>query len=295
MAEQTKPGQAPASKQPPAPAPPQQAVQKFDESTLNAVVARVNTFTEAGAINLPQDYSVGNALRGAWLVLQDMKDSKTNTPLLQHVTKASVANAMLDMVTNGLSVSKKQGSFVKYGNQLTFQREYFGSIALAKRYAGMKNVIGNVVYEKDTFEVEVDPKTGRRGITKHIQQIDNIDPAKIKGAYAVVTLEDGSTFLELMSMQQIRKSWEQGPTKGTSPAHVNFPDQMAIKTVINRALKVLINSSDDSELMNEDGKPKPITIDIESGEPEPAPIVEEPIQDALPVSEPEPAQPTSPY
>lgn len=56
-------------------------------------------------------------------------------------------------------------------------------------------------------------------------------------------------------MSQIKAAWRQGPTKGESPAHKNFPDQMAIKTVINRALKIDINSSDDSALLD-DGVPE---------------------------------------
>jgi recombination protein RecT len=44
----------------------------------------------------------------------------------------------------------------------------------------------------------------------------------------------------------------QGATKGGSPAHKNFPDQMAIKTVISRACKTFISSSDDSALFDDD-------------------------------------------
>lgn len=45
--------------------------------------------------------------------------------------------------------------------------------------------------------------------------------------------------------------------KGNSPAHKNFPDQMACKTVINRACKLLIRASDDAVLYNkEDDEPK---------------------------------------
>jgi recombination protein RecT len=75
---------------------------------------------------------------------------------------------------------------------------------------------------------------------------------KVKGAYAIVELADGLRAVEIMSMAQIQAAWNQGSTKGTSPAHKNFPDQMAMKTVINRALKLLINSSDDSDLFDEE-------------------------------------------
>ena len=61
-----------------------------------------------------------------------------------------------------------------------------------------------------------------------------------------------------MNMEQIRQAWKQGATKGESPAHKNFPDQMAIKTVIGRALKIKIGSSDDSELL----KDNPVSAEV---------------------------------
>ncbi len=55
-----------------------------------------------------------------------------------------------------------------------------------------------------------------------------------------------------MSMAQIRAAWNQGATHGASPAHKNFPAEMCKKTVIGRACKLIINSSDDAWLY--DGK-----------------------------------------
>ena len=234
-----------------------QAVQKFQESTMEVVLEKVKTFREIGSIHLPKDYSVENAMRGAWLALQEMKDS-ANLPILQVCSRESIANALLDMATQGLSVAKKQGAFIVYGKKVIFQREYFGNIALAQRYSGMKDVRGNVVYKDDVFEFGVDADTGRKHIIKHDQRLGNIDFTKIVGAYALVTMEDGSSFLEVMSWPQIQQSWMQGSTKGQSPAHKNFPDQMALKTVINRALKILISASNDAVLMENIETNRPI-------------------------------------
>lgn len=84
----------------------------------------------------------------------------------------------------------------------------------------------------------------------------------LKGAYAICEMEDGTFDVEIMNMIQIRDAWNQGPMKGNSPAHKNFPDQMACKTVINRACKLLIRSSDDSVLMlDDDNDTKDITAE----------------------------------
>lgn len=226
-------------------------VQKYD-NVSEQVLARIEQFQKEGGMVLPKDYSVENHMKSAWLILQSTTD-RSGKPALQVCTKESIANALLDMVLQGLAVSKKQGYFIVYGDKLEFQRSYFGTIALAKRTGGIKGEpVANVIYEGDEFIYEIDPKTARISIVRHSQSIDNIDNTKIKGAYALVTLADGSTQTTIMSMQQIRAAWGQGATKGASPAHKNFAEEMAKKTVIGRACKAIINSSDDAWLY--DGK-----------------------------------------
>ena len=153
------------------------------------------------------------------------------------------------MVLQGLAVSKNQGYFIVYGDKLEFQRSYFGTVALAKRTGGItKDPVANIIYEGDEFVYEINPETAQIKILKHDQKIENIDNNKIKAAYALIKLPDCTSQIGLMSMQQIRAAWNQGPTKGQSPAHKNFPDEMAKKTVIGRACKLIINSSDDAWL-----------------------------------------------
>jgi len=231
------------------------SIKKIEPPMVEKVLTKVNSLKEIGGISLPPDYSAENALRSAWLILQDMKD-KSNLPVLKTCTPDSLANALFNMVVQGLNPAKRQCSFIVYGDKLTMQREYAGSIALARRYSSMKNIYAGVIYKGDVFEYTIDTTTGMKKISAHAQRMENLDDSKIIGAYAVVTFEDGAVNTEIMTMAQIQKSWEQGPTKGQSPAHKNFPGEMAKKTVINRACKLLIASSDDSVLMEpgEDGR-----------------------------------------
>lgn len=227
------------------------SIQKF-ENISEQVLSRIEQFQKDGSMILPKNYSVENHMKSAWLALQEVED-KEHHKALQICTKESIANSLLDMVLQGLSVSKKQGYFIVYGNKLMFQRSYFGTIALAKRAGGMvSEPVANVIYDGDDFQYEIDPKTAKVSIIKHSQKLENIDNSKIKGAYALVTLADGTTQVTIMSMQQIRAAWGQGATKGNSPAHKNFAEEMAKKTVIGRACKAIINSSDDAWLY--DGK-----------------------------------------
>ena len=231
---------------------PKSAVVKYDNIS-DQVLMKINAFTRDGGLLLPEKYSAANNMKSAWLVLQETMD-RNNRPALEVCTKASIANALFDMVLQGLSVSKSQGYFIVYGNKLEFQRSYFGTVALAKRCGGIKTEpVANVIYEGDEFVYTIDPATGHYSIVKHEQKLQNIDDSKIVGAYAIVKLADGSTQVTIMTMAQIRAAWNQGATKGKSPAHQNFAGEMAKKTVIGRACKMVINSADDAWLY--DGKP----------------------------------------
>lgn len=228
------------------------AVAKKPTTLVDTTLARINEMKQLGNLNLPADYSAPNALNAAWLVLQEVKDLNKR-PVLESCTRESIAYALLSMALQGLNPMKRQCSFIAYGNKLTLQREYQGSIAVAKRY-GLKSVVANAVFAGDEFAFEIEPETGRTKVTKHVPSWDSFG-GEVKGAYAIVEMEDGTKNVEVMSIQQIKKAWEQGATKGQSPAHKNFPDQMACKTVINRALKTIINSSDDSALFEENDQP----------------------------------------
>lgn len=237
------------AQQPAAPQPKQEAL-AVQKDVVDSVLAKINTFEENGELKLPANYSAPNALKSAWLILQDVVD-KNNQPVLQSCTRESIANSLLSMVVQGLSPVKNQCYFIPYGKELQLQRSYLGTLAVAKRVGGVKTAIANCIYEGDNFKYSIDPETGLKKIIEHTQDLANLDADKVKGAYAILTTEDGRTIVEIMSMGQIRKAWMQGSMKGGSPAHKNFGDEMAKKSVLGRACKMLIGISDDADLYDE--------------------------------------------
>lgn len=86
---------------------------------------------------------------------------------------------------------------------------------------------------------------------RHEQNIMNIDNSKIKGAYAVAIMSDGSKLLEVMNIKQIKQSWQQGyGYKEKGGTHEKFADQMAKKTVINRLCKMITNTYGDEAVID---------------------------------------------
>ena len=170
--------------------------------------------------------------------------------MLQACTQESIANSLLDMATQGLNPSKDQCYFIAYGNKLTMERGYLGTIALTKRIKGVKDVKGYAVYKDDKFELGFDILTGKQKILEFCPGL-NRDPKNLVGAFALILGDNEILHTEYMDINQIHKAWEQGSMKGNSGAHKNFPDQMAIKTVINRACKFYVSTSDDSDKIAE--------------------------------------------
>src|SRR5690625_962003 len=142
-------------------------------------------------LQLPANYNASNALKSAFFKLQEVKD-RNGKPALEVCTQDSIANALLDMVTQGLSPAKTQCYFIVYGNQLQLNRSYFGTQAVLKRLTGVKDIWANVIFEGDVFDYEI--VGGREKLVKHETQFQNRDN-KILGAYAVVQLDEGEEIL----------------------------------------------------------------------------------------------------
>lgn len=235
----------------------QQNNQLEERNVTDVILNRVNVMKEEGTLQIPPNYSVENALKSAWLVLQDIKTSKKYgmLPVLQACSKHSVVNALLDMVTQGLNPAKKQCYFIPYGYDLQLMRSYFGDMAVAKRL-GAKSVSAMVIYEGDEVELEIE--NARVVRVHHKQSFASItnDGNKIIGAYATLVHPDGSYQSEVMSMDMLLQSWKQGDVQkwhkgdgvSSGSTHAKFTGEMAKRTVIRKVCKAFVNSSDDSNI-----------------------------------------------
>ena len=197
---------------------------------------------EQYGLTFPADYNPTNALMGAYLMLKETTD-KSGKCVLDTCTQASIANTLMDMVTMGLSMQKKQCYPIAYGGKLQCQVSYHGHKAMAHRY-GAKIINAEVIYEGDVFRYHIE--NGRKILDEHSQDFLNIDLAKIKGAYCVITLTDGSVYMEVMNMAQIKTAWKKGfGYKENSGTHAEFTDMMAKKTVTSRACKQIVQQYGD--------------------------------------------------
>lgn len=198
---------------------------------------------EEYGLSFPADYNPTNALMGAYLQLKETND-KNGKCVLETCSQASIANCLMDMVTKGLNMQKKQCYPIAYGGKLQCQVSYHGWKAMAHRY-GVKTIDSECIYEGDVFQYHLE--NGRKILDKHEQDFMNIDTDKIKGAYCVITLNDGSRYIEVMNINQIKTSWRKGfGYKENSGTHKDFTDMMAKKTVTARACRQIVQQYGDA-------------------------------------------------
>lgn len=219
----------------------QQAGLVVNNAFIDGLASQLKQKQEYG-LTFPVDYNPTNALMGAYLILKETND-KNGKCVLETCSQASIANSLMDMVTMGLSMQKKQCYPIAYGGKLQCQVSYHGHKAMAHRY-GAKTINAEVIYEGDTFQYHIE--NGRKILDKHLQDFRNIDLDKIVGAYCVVTLVDGSTYMEVMNISQIKTAWKKGyGYKENSGTHKEFTDMMAKKTVTSRACKQIVQQYGD--------------------------------------------------
>ncbi|MDT7014671.1 recombinase RecT [Levilactobacillus namurensis] len=205
-----------------------------------SVQNEINNMQKNEGLKLPPSYSVGNALNAAWLILSD--DSK-GPSMLEKCDPRSVSKALLNMAIQGLSPAKNQCYFIPYGKQCTLQRSYFGSVTVLKQLSSVKDIKAQAVFKGDGFEIGADDEMNLI-VTKYQPKFENRDNPII-GAFAYVLQKDGHKVWTVMTKKEIDASWSQSRTHNVQQ---KFGQEMAQRTIINRAAKLYINSSNDNDL-----------------------------------------------
>lgn len=216
------------------------------KNITDTVFNTLSVYQSQGTVNFPANYSVGNALKAAWLIYQQ-------DPKLQSCDQNSVANALLDMCISGLNPNKSQCYFVPMGTKCTLMTSYFGKQTMVKRIKGVKDVRSDVIYKDTEYELLVD-KFGNDDI-KIIKPcpLDKRQNANIIGAWARVIIDPEvfgtESYVSIMTIEDIKNAFNMGNAKGKSLAHNNFLNEMAKKTAINRCIKNFVNTRDDQDIM----------------------------------------------
>lgn len=132
-----------------------------------------------------------------------------------------------------------------------------GLIKTIRNSGEVAHIDAAAVYERDEFAFE----RGDAPKLVHKPFLGEEDPGKIIAAYVVVRLNNGEVHREVMPRRDLLKVRAASKANGENSPWAKWEDQMAIKSVIKRAEKLLPSSSDrlarviehDNEAMGFDG------------------------------------------
>lgn len=226
---------------------PTRQIIEFEKNISDSVQNRVTQLSQEGRLNLPPNYSVGNAMASAWLIIQDTKD-KNGRPALEVCTKESIANALLEMAILGHNPAKKHGYFIVYGNRLSWFPSYFGKAAAVKRIKGIEHEpVATLIYEGDEIELGHN-ELGEEYVIKHKTSWSNKVKNNIVGVYATVK-QGNITRSAVLTEAEVKEAWLRNP--GQKRDHVDFKGEFMKRTAINRLVKMIIQTSNDDDLLAE--------------------------------------------
>lgn len=253
-------------------------VKKTLETEISKEVTVNFVALQRSGIKYPKGFAPENAVKAAMFELSRLKlVEKAST---NRTTYNSVVNAVNMMMIQGLDAGKKQGYFIPYGDEVQFQRSYFGTVTMLKRLPEIEDIRAFEYYEDNIPEFNFDVAT------MSINSIKSWNPnhksKELAGAFAVIAKKDGAFEVTNMSIDDIHTSWSQSQNYGqkvwlNTPAEIKaakeaghkvkeftkkdgskgasyqtdepndvqskFGGEMAKRTVINRAAKMYVNSS----------------------------------------------------
>lgn len=212
------------------------------------VIGRLNELAQAN-FNFPKDYNYVNAIKMSVLKLQELKD-KDKRPALEVCDPVSVSSALFKMATKGLNLAYNQAYAVVRGTELCIDPGYFGNVLMVKRIFPDWEPMPHSIREGDEYVTEVDPKTGKKKLLKHVQKLENLDKDFI-GGYIYLPSKDGEMYLYEMTRKQILAAWSKSSSREQA-THKQFDEKMLQKTLVNSGCTMIINSTPELKAFDDD-------------------------------------------
>lgn len=207
------------------------AITRMDEGAVRIELDRMTTDIAA---MLPPGVPIERFKRVALTAVQQV-------PKLLQCYPPSLFNSCLKAASDGLLPDGREGAIVPRWNgkerrlEASWQPMVAGIQAKAKRAGNVVSLVAQVVYEGEAFAYDM----GDDERITHRRDMSKVRHGKEVGVYAIATLKDGTKEREAMTWQQVqdvRAASEGGGQKGP---WVDWPDEMARKTVIRRLSKRL--------------------------------------------------------
>lgn len=185
----------------------------------------------------------------AQLSLMAKQDPKIATCTNDSILTAMMACVHLDLMPN----TPQQHAFViPYNNknkgvvELQFQLGYKGLKVLAERSGQVKKIEAELVFEGDKFSYQLG--LNRKLTHRPSMDVNRTDYKLVKAAYTVILLSNGEQVFDVMTRPELNKIQDTAKASATDAPWKKWPEAMAKKTVLKRALKLVPSSAEDNRL-----------------------------------------------
>lgn len=222
---------------------PQNVVARFEPKNVRVeVVKQMEAMQAEKFVKLPDNYK-----ESAFFAIEKL----SNMQDIEKVPAIGITKALISMFSNKLDFQKNHCYFFvqndkNTGKSLRFGWQYQGLISVAKQTCDVHDVTPVLVYEGDEFELHYE--FGALVIDKHIPTFEG----QIKGGYCVIDFANKGRICKYYTKAELDKRRDQSMAKNGK--FWNWEREMYEKTVINAALKRLIETSgevDNSTLYEE--------------------------------------------
>lgn len=166
-----------------------------------------------------------------------------NSYLIQCATAnpMSLVNALKNIALTGSTLNPvlKQGYLVPFNKSITFMPSYMGLVDVLLNNGLVKKIEAHPVFEGEKFEI-------KHGTTEALFHAPNPwskrEKENLYGCYYYVVMTDGTELFDTMSVEEIEKIRKRAPSaKSSSPWDTDYIE-MARKTLIRRAFKMIPKS-----------------------------------------------------
>lgn len=167
---------------------------------------------------------------------------RVNTKLAQVAKQnpASLVNAVCVAARCGLEIGgpNPEGHLVPHGSEIVFYPDYRGKLKLMRNTGELASFSLEPVYEGDVFEL----KLGFEPSIDHKPKLSG-ERGQMLLVYFAATLKNGEKMLVWMTKDQVEKIRKKSKM-GNSGAWVSDFEEMAKKTVVHRASKIMPQSTE---------------------------------------------------
>lgn len=153
---------------------------------------------------------------------------------------AYMGSVSLDLMPN---TPEALAYIIPYGDKVQFQIGYKGLIKLARRSGEIKTVSAELVFDGDTFDVNLG--TDRQIVHKPSFDVDRTNYSKVTHAYATALLTNGENVFAVMTRKELDKIQSTVKSSSTDTPWKQWPERQAIKTVVKRLTQFLPSGKDD--------------------------------------------------